>query len=125
VRDVGNLYTASLPAWLAAGFEDALARGLDLAHRRVLLVGYGSGDAAEAIPATVVPGWEQAAATVGFADALADACDLEREQYEALHDGRTIEGLAGRTDGFVISEVGALNDEAFADIGIEYYRYSA
>jgi hydroxymethylglutaryl-CoA synthase len=125
VRDVGNLYTASLPAWLAAGFEDALMRGLELGGRRFLLVGYGSGDAAEAIPATVVPGWERAAATIGFAEALADACDLEREQYEALHDGRTIEGLAGHTQGFAIQEVGALNDEAFADIGVEYYRYSA
>ncbi len=125
VRDVGNLYTASLPAWLAAGFEDALVRGIELDDKSLLLVGYGSGDAAEAIPATVVPGWQQAAATIGFARALATAHDLDREQYEALHDGRNIDGLAGETEGFSIHDVGVLHGGAFSDIGVEYYRFRA
>ncbi|PRQ08362.1 hydroxymethylglutaryl-CoA synthase [Enhygromyxa salina] len=123
VCDVGNLYTASLPAWLAAGLEDAHTRKIELANKRLLLVGYGSGDAAEAIPAIVMPGWEQAASAIGFARALDGAHDLDRAQYEALHDGRSIEQLGGKTKGFAIREVGALNDESFQDIGIEYYRY--
>jgi hydroxymethylglutaryl-CoA synthase len=54
--ELGNLYTAALFAWVAAGFEEAVERGLDLDRERVVLVGYGSGDAAEAIPARVAPG---------------------------------------------------------------------
>jgi hydroxymethylglutaryl-CoA synthase len=125
VRDVGNLYTASLPAWLAAAFEDALTRGVELAGKSMLLVGYGSGDAAEAIPAIVVPGWERAAARIGFARALETSHALDREQYEALHDGRPVVGLTVAGEGFAVREVGALNDRAFADIGVEYYEYRA
>ena len=127
VREVGNLYTASLPAWLAAGLEDALARGAALDGRRIALVGYGSGDAAEAIPARVVPGWEQAAARIGFAEALEGAHDLDRAGYEALHDGRTPDGTVGREQpregGFVIASVGTATAESFQDIGVEYYAY--
>ncbi|KIG18465.1 Hydroxymethylglutaryl-CoA synthase [Enhygromyxa salina] len=123
VRDVGNLYTASLPAWLAAAFEDALCRGLELAGKPMLLVGYGSGDAAEAIPATVVPGWQRAAARIGFARALESSHALDRDQYEALHDGRPAAGLANASDAFAVREVGASNEDAFQDIGIEYYEY--
>src|SRR5262245_41902544 len=65
MRDLGNLYTAALPAWLAAGFEDALGRGVELAGQTLLAVGYGSGDAAEAIPLHVVDGWQEAAAKIG------------------------------------------------------------
>ncbi|MEZ4381277.1 MAG: hypothetical protein R3A79_08000 [Nannocystaceae bacterium] len=122
VRDVGNLYTASLPAWIAAAFEDALAQGRDLDGAEVLLVGYGSGDAAEAIPARVMPGWRDAAAKIGFADALESAVDLERDQYEAIHDGRDVDGLPGFDDAFVVARVGEANRPEFQDIGVEYYR---
>ncbi|MFO7562978.1 MAG: hypothetical protein R6X02_10080 [Enhygromyxa sp.] len=123
VREVGNLYTASLPAWLAAGFEDALARGVALDDRPILLIGYGSGDAAEAIPARVVPGWEAAAARIDFGEALAGAEDLDRDRYEAIHDGRTDLPLAGPSRGFVIRTVGSTSAAAFQDIGVEYYEY--
>ncbi|NVB41328.1 hydroxymethylglutaryl-CoA synthase family protein [Pseudenhygromyxa sp. WMMC2535] len=122
VREVGNLYTASLPAWLAAGFEDAHTSGRDLDGAEVLLVGYGSGDAAEAIPARVMPTWREAAARIGFAEALGGAVDLDREQYEALHDGREVEGLPGFEDTFAVARVGEANRPDFQDIGVEYYR---
>ena len=48
MKDIGNVYCAALPAWMAAGLEDAYQRGVDLAGRKLLAVGYGSGDAAEA-----------------------------------------------------------------------------
>ncbi len=48
--DLGNLYTAALPAWIAAGFEQALNEDLLEAGEEVLTLGYGSGDAAEIIP---------------------------------------------------------------------------
>lgn len=125
VRHVGNLYTASLPAWLAAGFDEAQASDdRELSGRRMLLVGYGSGDAAEAIPAVVRSTWREAARTIDFAGALAGAVDLDREQYEALHDGRAIDGLAPARDGFTINKVGTDNEPGFQDIGMEYYAFT-
>ena len=41
--DLGNLYTAALPAWIAAGFEQALNDNLLEAGEEVLTLGYGSG----------------------------------------------------------------------------------
>lgn len=124
VREFGNLYTASLPAWLAAGLADARERELELAGQRVMLIGYGSGDAAEAIPATVVPGWQEQAGTIGVARALAGAIDLTREQYEALHEGKPFTGMQASPSGFAVDHVGRRNERDFQDIGIEYYRFA-
>ena len=125
VREVGNLYTASLPAWLAAGLDDARSQPeLELAGKQLLLVGYGSGDAAEAMLATVMPGWREAAGTIRFADTLAGSQQLTREDYEALHAGRELDGTAAPASGFRIAEVGARNEPGFSDIGVEYYAFA-
>jgi hydroxymethylglutaryl-CoA synthase len=90
----------------------------------MVAVGYGSGDAAEAIPISPVPGWEQAAQRIMLKQALANPTDLTREQYEALHDGRDVPGLAHTPRGeFVITHVGERYEPAFQDLGIEYYKY--
>lgn len=124
VRDLGNLYSAALPVWLAAGFEEGAERGLDLTGRPMVAVGYGSGDAAEAIPITPVPGWEQAARRLALKQALGQFIDLTRDQYEALHDGREVPGLNyAPSREFVISHIGEQYDPAFQDLGIEYYKY--
>lgn len=124
VRDLGNLYTASLPAWIGAAFEQAYTDGVDLRDRVALAMGYGSGDAAEAIPLRVVPGWERAAARLGFASALEDAIDLTREQYERIHDGLPVESLPDvRSDPFVVERVGDRVEGDQQDVGIEYYRF--
>jgi hydroxymethylglutaryl-CoA synthase len=124
MRDLGNLYTASLPAWIAAAFEDASSRDVDLAGRRLLLIGYGSGDAAEAIPAEVAPGWRAAAAHIGLAGALDGATTLTRAQYEALHDRGEVPGLSPDAAGaFRIARIGQGHGSGFQDIGLEYYRY--
>lgn len=124
VRGLGNLYSAALPAWIAAGLEEAAARKLDLSGSAMVAIGYGSGDAAEAIPISPVPGWEEAASQIGCARALEGAIDLGREQYESLHDHRE---LVGVTDAphqrFVISRVGTAYDPSFQDLGVEYYEY--
>ena len=124
VRDLGNLYSAALPVWVAAGMEEAAEQNLDLAGRPMVAVGYGSGDAAEAMPIIAVPGWEKAARRIALKQALGNPIDLTREQYEALHDGREVPGLAydPRSE-FVISHVGERYDAAFQDLGIEYYKY--
>jgi hydroxymethylglutaryl-CoA synthase len=124
--DLGNLYTAALPAWLAAGFEEAYARGVELADAPIVAVGYGSGDAAEALPLRAVPGWQAAAARLGVREALEPAMDLDRAQYEALHDSRdagVLPALPGER--FTIARLGDRCEPAFQDVGVEYYAYGA
>jgi hydroxymethylglutaryl-CoA synthase len=123
MKEIGNVYCAALPAWMAAGMEEAAQLGSDLTGGKVLAVGYGSGDAAEAIPMRVVPGWEGAARRIGFEQALESPQNLTREQYEALHDSGTAEGLTDPDDGFVIDSIGTNTNPRLSDEGIEYYRY--
>jgi hydroxymethylglutaryl-CoA synthase len=124
MEELGNLYTGALPAWLAAGFEEAANSGTDLTGKEVLLIGYGSGDAAEAIPITPVAGWEVAANKIQMAAALTNSITLTNDQYLALRNGGT-ETPAGYTPEaeFVIDRVGSTNDDDFQDAGIEYYRF--
>jgi hydroxymethylglutaryl-CoA synthase len=124
MRDLGNLYTAALPAWIAAGFEQASESGLELTGAPMVAVGYGSGDAAEAIPMTAVEGWQGPARRIGFCRALDNAIDLNRQQYEALHDGAQPEGLDySPRDEFRITRVGERYEQGFQDLGVEYYEY--
>jgi hydroxymethylglutaryl-CoA synthase len=113
-----------LPGWIAAGIEEAAERALPIEGQEWLLVGYGSGDTSEVLPARVVPGWQRAAAKIGFSNALANGVDLSRENYEALHDGREPVGLRSPVArGFVIDRIGREDSAKFQDYGIEYYRY--
>lgn len=124
VKDLGNLYSAALPAWIAAGFEQASKDEVDLTGASMVMVGYGSGDAAEAIPMVAVPGWEEAAQKIKFAEALTGAVDLTREQYEALHDGTEVRNLDLKPDDeFAILRVGDKYEPNFQDLGVEYYGY--
>ena len=126
VCDLGNLYTASLPAWLAAGFEQALSENLDLRGEEILTLGYGSGDAAECIPLRVSSGWREAAQKIKLAEALDGAEDLSAEQYHCLHEGVDVPGLSHRpNDEFYIERVGRETGRHFEDYGIEYYAYAA
>ena len=91
----------------------------------MVAVGYGSGDAAEAIPIRAVAGWRQAAGRIGFRESLADAIDLEQEQYEALHDGREADLPYVPRSEFRIARVGDQYEPSFQDLGVEYYDYDA
>ncbi len=124
--DLGNLYTAALPAWMAAGFEQALDEGSLGVGEEVLTLGYGSGDAAEVIPFFMADGWREATRKIRFGEAMQHAVDLDREQYEALHDGRRVSGLdyLPRNE-FVIDRVGSTEERHFTDLGIEYYKFIA
>ncbi|MDX1403518.1 MAG: hydroxymethylglutaryl-CoA synthase [Woeseiaceae bacterium] len=122
--DLGNLYTAALPAWLAAGFEQALDESRDLTGEELLTFGYGSGDAAEVIPLIVADGWREATARIRFAEVMEFAVDLNEQQYADLHDGRRVSDLDYLPkDEFIIDKVGQADHRQFQDIGIEYYRY--
>jgi hydroxymethylglutaryl-CoA synthase len=122
--DLGNLYTAALPAWMAAGFEQALDENIELGGEELLTLGYGSGDAAEVIPLVVADGWRKATSMIRFSDAMDFAVDVNAAQYEALHGGRRPVGLDYLPkDEFVIDKVGRTDHRQFQDLGIEYYRY--
>lgn len=124
MREFGNLYTGALPAWLAAGLADAERRGTDLAGRELLTIGYGSGNAADAIPLEVVPGWEAAARRIAVEEALCPAIDVTAEQYLALRDGREPRGLeVAPAAEFVVERIGSEVGHGFQDAGVEYYRY--
>src|SRR5690606_20323998 len=98
----------------------------ELTGASMVMVGYGSGDAAEAIPMTAVPGWESAADKIGFAKALQKVTDLSREEYEALHDGTPLpEGRLKPSHEFAILRVGDTYGASFQDLGVEYYGYVA
>lgn len=126
VKDLGNLYSAALPAWIAAGFEQAAKDTIDLEGASLVMVGYGSGDASEAIPMVTVPGWQAAAARIDLRGALVGAIDLTQAQYEALHDGRTADGLGIEpVREFAIQHVGDKYESTFQDLGVEYYAYVA
>jgi hydroxymethylglutaryl-CoA synthase len=124
--DLGNLYTAALPAWMAAGFEQALAEDSLQVGEEVLTLGYGSGDAAEVIPFFMAEGWREATRRMRFSEALDNVVDIDFEQYRALHDGRRVTGLSYEPNNeFVIADVGSSDERHFADLGIEYYKYIA
>jgi hydroxymethylglutaryl-CoA synthase len=126
MRDLGNLYTAALPAWMAAGFEQALEEDSLEVGEEILTLGYGSGDAAEVIPFFMAEGWKEATRKMRFSEGLEFAIDIDFEQYKALHDGRRVEGLDYEpSNEFVIDGVGTADERHFADLGIEYYKYIA
>ncbi|MER8041602.1 hypothetical protein [Streptomyces sp. NPDC094032] len=130
--EVGNLYTAALPAWIAAGLASAAeAEAADEtedetepAGTPMLAVGYGSGDAALALPFSPVPGWRSAARRIGFARALDHPVDLDRELYEALHDRREVPGLhLHPQDRFTVVGTGGEYGRDFQDLAVDYYAY--
>ncbi len=123
MKDIGNVYCAALPAWIAAGLEEAAKTGKDLTNRNILAVGYGSGDAAEAIPACLVKGWETAALKIGFKEALESSQTLTKLQYASLHDTGLAQDLMEPENGFVIESVGQSSNPNFSDEVSEYYRF--
>lgn len=124
LMEFGNLYSAALPLWLAAGFDEALTTGRPLAGTSLLALGYGSGDASEAFVLDVVEGWEPAARKIGLAAATAGAVDLDRAAYERLHDGDDPPELpAAPGPRFELGRTSPDVDLAFHDAGVRTYRF--
>ncbi len=122
--ELGNLYTGALPAWLAAGLDDARQKSIDLSGKELILVGYGSGDAADVIPMKVVPGWQAGAEAIDFRGAMTPVIDLSQDQYLALRERGETNGLYYAPSAeFVVDRVGSETKASFQDAGIEYYRY--
>lgn len=124
VRELGNVYSASLPAWIAAGLEEALHRDVDLAGQDILAIGYGSGDAAEAIPMQVVMTWQEATERIKFTAAMGPVQDLDQSQYKSLHATGYADSLQWtQSQGFLVERIGCSSQPNYADDGIEYYRF--
>jgi hydroxymethylglutaryl-CoA synthase len=124
MAELGNLYTAALPAWIAAGMEQAHAEGMDL-DKEMLAIGYGSGDASEVLPLRAVPGWQVAAARIGFRRALENPITINLDQYTNLHDHGVWTGDARvPADEFMVASVGENESGPILDNGVEYYRYA-
>ncbi len=122
--ELGNLYTAALPAWLAAGLQEARERNIELAGKEILLIGYGSGDAADAIPIRIVPGWQRAIECIAFDAALEPSIDLSHDQYLALRERSAPNELDYAPSAeFIVERIGQESNAVFQDAGIEYYRY--
>lgn len=123
MRDIGNIYAGALPAWMAAGLEQAYGQQADIAGKNVLAIGYGSGDAAEALPMRFADDWQDAASRIGFAAALQPFQALSFDQYYALHETGTANGLDWFGErAFLIDHVGCGGTAPLANDGIEYYR---
>lgn len=124
MRELGNLYTGALTAWLGAGLDEARRNGTQLENCEILLLGYGSGDAADAIPLRMVPGWEKAVEAMQFQAALTPFIDLSHDQYLALRERNDTDGLDYQPHSeFVVERIGSESTQSFQDAGIEYYRY--
>ena len=80
-RELGNSYTASLYAGLAA----LLDHDDDLAGRRIGLFSYGSGAVGEFFTGVVQPGYRQLRRAESIRDQLAGRVPLTLEEYRALH----------------------------------------
>jgi hydroxymethylglutaryl-CoA synthase len=123
--ELGNLYTGALPAWIAAGLDEAARQRVSLAGRELLLIGYGSGDAAEAIPLRLAPDWRRAARRIRIRDSLRRPINLTGPEYHALRDRGSLRGrLRCAERGFAIIRTGRARDASFQDLGVEYYRYT-
>ncbi|MGX5011139.1 hydroxymethylglutaryl-CoA synthase family protein [Enterobacter asburiae] len=123
-RQLGNLYSASLPANLAAMLEEGYHQPQHLSAGKLIAIGYGSGDAAEALPMQLCSQWHSAAGKIGLATALQPVVTLDRKRYESLHDRGELSGIDYQpSQEVVISHIGQHYSQHFQDIGIEYYTY--
>jgi len=133
MMEVGNNYTSSLPAWIAAAFEEAaqkypLSKGGDeIAGQPMVLIGYGSGDASTSTPITPVHNWQEAAKKINISEILNQktVVELSEEQYNGIHAGKITEDIAKdvRKNEFVIEKVGTTMTPTFQDLGVEYYKF--
>lgn len=124
MMSLGNLYTAALPAWIAAGLEHALEENRDCANEEWLTLGYGSGDAAEVMPMYINPSWQQAARKIQFDRQMQNPIDLSKEQYTELHATGYCKELEDVPAGeFIIERFGTSESGPIRDLDLEYYQY--
>ena len=123
-KEMGNIYSGSIFAWLAAGIEDSMKNGKDLNGKDGLLIGYGSGDAAEVIPISFTQDCCDKESNIKYSSAFSEPVNLTHKQYIKLRTNKILEGVESRkSKGFIVSKVGKEESTDFQDAGIEYYEY--
>ena len=123
-KEMGNIYSGSIFAWLAAGIEDSIKNGKDLNGKDGLLIGYGSGDAAEVIPISFTQDCCDKESNIKYSSAFSEPVNLNHKQYIKLRTNKILEGVESiKSKGFVVSKVGKEESTDFQDAGIEYYEY--
>ena len=123
-KEMGNIYSGSIFAWLAAGIEDSMKNGKDLNGKDGLLIGYGSGDAAEVIPISFTQDCCDKESNIKYSSAFSEPVNLNHKQYIKLRSNKILEGVESRkSKGFVVCKVGKEESTDFQDAGIEYYEY--
>ena len=123
-KEMGNIYSGSIFAWLAAGIEDSMKNGKDLNGKDGLLIGYGSGDAAEVIPISFTQDCCDKESNIKYSSAFSEPVNLNHKQYIKLRTNKILEGVESiKSKGFVVSKVGKEESTDFQDAGIEYYEY--
>ena len=123
-KEMGNIYSGSIFAWLAAGIEDSMKNGKTLNGKDGLLIGYGSGDAAEVIPISFTQDCCDKESNIKYSSAFSEPVNLNHKQYIKLRTNKILEGVEIRkSKGFVVSKVGKEESTDFQDAGIEYYEY--
>ncbi|MBI80236.1 MAG: hydroxymethylglutaryl-CoA synthase [Pseudomonadota bacterium] len=123
MKEIGNVYCAALPAWISAGLEEAANQNISLTNKKIVAIGYGSGDAAESIPMQVVEGWKNEALKIGLKKSLQLSQNLSEIQYNNLHDKGKADNLTPPEKGFTIESVGSNASSIYSDEGIEYYQF--
>ena len=119
--EVGNLYSGSLLAWIAAALETAQRNAVDLGSQKVLAIGYGSGDAAEVLELTVVDGFEEPARNIQFEHSLRESVAVSAEVYQSLHSGERV--LSPKKTGVFLLKGTDDPWKATLHYGIELYQY--
>ena len=123
-KEMGNIYSGSIFAWLAAGLEDSMKNGKTLNGKDALLIGYGSGDAAEVIPISFTQNCCENERNIKYSAAFSNPVNLDHNQYIKLRTNKVLEGIENKhSKGFIVSKVGTEESTDFQDAGIEYYEY--
>ena len=123
-KEMGNIYSGSIFAWLAAGIEDSMKNGKTLNGKDALLIGYGSGDAAEVIPISFTQNCCENEKNIKYSAAFSNPVNLDHNQYIKLRTNKVLEGIENKhSKGFIVSKVGTEESTDFQDAGIEYYEY--
>ena len=123
-KELGNIYSGSIFAWLAAGLEYSMKNGKILNGKDALLIGYGSGDAAEVIPISFTQNCCDNEKSIKYSAAFSNPVNLDHNQYIKLRTNKVLEGIESKkSKGFIVSKVGTEESTHFQDAGIEYYKY--